>query len=689
MTAGSEGQVTFEEIAPLLGPVKQKGDWIMAMCPCHADGAKHNGSGGGESLGLSKAGVLKCFAGCEFSDVIRALRERSNIPSSVPTPIRAATPETLDRLYEYRDVAGELVAEKGRFNIGLGLKSFRWRKPGVEGWPKSSGLRVADLPMYGVERLAAATGVTVWLVEGEKACEACWAAGLLAVTFGGGAGQKDFGTGLEPLTGRDVVLWPDNDAPGRDFMALLQAKLSATAKSIRLVNVAALGLKEKDDAFDYFAAGHVAADIDSRSPNEPSIQITARDGVRVVVPSLVGLVTFDFTEMVKSSGDLQSEIAISLADGERPYAQRLNLLSASSVTTMRRDLDEVYGKGVGWARVVNTAIAVARTAYMEQDRGVDVFNISPNASELMLVPPLVVADGATIFFGDGGTNKSYLVHTLCWCMALDIPFAGFRPTGFRRVLYVDYEDSETNFRRRAERILGDLQPQLEEPPPYCLYYWSGDGIPLHDQVDSIRRKVERDGIGLIVIDSVAEACGGKPEDADVALRFFRALKRIGLPTILIAHVTKAMDAKKPFGSGFWHNEARRTWYVHRVQEEESDEIDVGLYCRKVNDGRYPLPISLHVGFDGTTGPVSVRVQTMESVPELMEAASARSQVWAVLERPMTVRQVMAESGLTYDAVETVFRRDREHFVKVGNLKEGRAVATLYSKATLRHDGASI
>ena len=84
--------------------------------------------------------------------------------------------------------------------------------------------------------------------------------------------------------------------------------------------------------------------------------------------------------------------------------------------------------------------------------------------------------------------------------------------------------------------------------------------------------------------------------AKAAIRFFLALKRLGLPSILIAHVTKAMDTMKPYGSVFWHNEARRTWYVARVQEEESDEVDVAFYNRKVNDGRKPAPIFFHVSF---------------------------------------------------------------------------------------------
>jgi hypothetical protein len=57
--------------------------------------------------------------------------------------------------------------------------------------------------------------------------------------------------------------------------------------------------------------------------------------------------------------------------------------------------------------------------------------------------------------------------------------------------------------------------------------------------------------------------------------YFHALKKIGLPSLTIAHISKAGEnnTQKPFGSVYWHNEARRTWFVKRIQEEDSDEID--------------------------------------------------------------------------------------------------------------------
>lgn len=77
----------------------------------------------------------------------------------------------------------------------------------------------APRPLYGLDDLAAKPDAPVLVVEGEK-CRAVGASALPAYAVvswpGGSKGLRhvDFG----PLAGRDVVLWPDADQPGRDAM---------------------------------------------------------------------------------------------------------------------------------------------------------------------------------------------------------------------------------------------------------------------------------------------------------------------------------------------------------------------------------------------------------------------------------------------------------------------------------------
>jgi hypothetical protein len=63
----------------------------------------------------------------------------------------------------------------------------------------------------------------VVVTKGEKACDALREAGQLAVdTYGTGASPAD--EPLRPLVDRTVLLWPDNDDPGREHRERLAGR---------------------------------------------------------------------------------------------------------------------------------------------------------------------------------------------------------------------------------------------------------------------------------------------------------------------------------------------------------------------------------------------------------------------------------------------------------------------------------
>jgi hypothetical protein len=143
----------------------------------------------------------------------------------------AAESERIVR-YEIRDSSGRLVAVHVRRD-GPGGKSFTWERP--DGTPGLGGLRVANLPLYGSEHLAARPHDSVVVTEGERAAQALLNVGILAVGTVTGASGTPSPEMLRPLVGRSVTLWPDNDAAGREHMerigAILQ-QLGATPRWI-------------------------------------------------------------------------------------------------------------------------------------------------------------------------------------------------------------------------------------------------------------------------------------------------------------------------------------------------------------------------------------------------------------------------------------------------------------------------
>lgn len=74
-------------------------------------------------------------------------------------------------------------------------------------------------PLCGLDELALRPDAPVLLVEGEK-CRAAGAGALpmyVSVAWPGGSNGMSY-VDWSPLTGRDVVLWPDADEPGRNAM---------------------------------------------------------------------------------------------------------------------------------------------------------------------------------------------------------------------------------------------------------------------------------------------------------------------------------------------------------------------------------------------------------------------------------------------------------------------------------------
>jgi putative DNA primase/helicase len=155
--------------------------------------------------------------------------------------------------WDYFNSEGKIVGRVVRFQPPGRAKEYRQCRPAADGWQwKMNGLR---LPLYRLPDLLRAPAATVYLVEGEKVADALRGLGLLATTNPGGAG-KFTALHAKTLTGRDVVLLPDNDEPGRRHRAKTCAALVQAGAQVRVVQLP--GLPPKGDAVQWIEAGGTA-----------------------------------------------------------------------------------------------------------------------------------------------------------------------------------------------------------------------------------------------------------------------------------------------------------------------------------------------------------------------------------------------------------------------------------------------
>lgn len=156
--------------------------------------------------------------------------------------------------HEIRDARGDLVAIHQRRPQADGDKVMTWHRP--DGTPGLNGTAVADLPLFGAHLVALWPPTEPIIVtEGEKAAAALQAAELPALGTVTGAASTPSIDALEPLRARDVVLWPDNDAPGQAHMQRVAERLLSIGCSVRILEWPAA--PEGGDAADLLEAGSV------------------------------------------------------------------------------------------------------------------------------------------------------------------------------------------------------------------------------------------------------------------------------------------------------------------------------------------------------------------------------------------------------------------------------------------------
>jgi len=117
----------------------------------------------------------------------------------------------------------------------------------------------------------------VLFVEGEKDVHTAEDYGLVATCNPGGAakgndpGRKFTEAMAETLEGADIVIIPDNDAPGREFARAVAKRVYPKAKRVRIVELP--DVEEGGDLTDYLNGSHTVEDfealVEETEPFEP------------------------------------------------------------------------------------------------------------------------------------------------------------------------------------------------------------------------------------------------------------------------------------------------------------------------------------------------------------------------------------------------------------------------------------
>lgn len=281
-TNGS-GSRPIDIVLSRLEGVRQTGpDTWISHCPAHNDRDPSLSEREKEDGSV----LLHCHAGCSIEDVLAAagltMRDLfcdGSAAGKATSPVLKATnggmdrrrkvkSSTIDTIYDYCDRRRRLLYQVVRYRVeyddGAVGKTFRQRQPSGRDWVNN--LTGVERVLYLLPDLLASTG-TVYLVEGEKDADRLVSLGITATTLAQGAQAKLTPSMIEDLAGRDIVILPDNDKPGRDAAETRAVALHGVAHSTKVVHLP--GLPEHGDVSDWLDAGHTIDDLRSLVEEAP------------------------------------------------------------------------------------------------------------------------------------------------------------------------------------------------------------------------------------------------------------------------------------------------------------------------------------------------------------------------------------------------------------------------------------
>lgn len=385
--------------------------------------------------------------------------------------------------------------------------------------------------------------------------------------------------------------------------------------------------------------------------NETQFEAFGSDRYRLHVPSLA--ITLEVDRLRRDRQELFGELSVySSLPGVRAVGGAFSIADLNlSSARARQDRSKLLAQRsqteiLAWVDVVEEFCQRVLAADRTGQPAADLRTLPrPTADASLEVDGLsLLRRHPSILFGDGGTAKSYLSLYVVGRLA---------ERGMRVALF-DWELAGEDHRERLERLFGAAMPKI---------IYARCERPLVYEVDRLRRIARDEQIEFAVFDSVAFACDGPPEAAEVAGRYFRCVREIGCGSLHVAHINKGDNAdKKPFGSTFWHNGARATWFARASgSSEDTATLTLGLFNRKSNMGPLRHPVGFRIEFGETR--TSFTNTDVRDCPDMAESMTIRQKMASALRRGAAEPKALAEEiDAKTETVTRIARRYKEQFV---------------------------
>lgn len=393
-------------------------------------------------------------------------------------------------------------------------------------------------------------------------------------------------------------------------------------------------------------------------------------GYVMTVPEIMA--EFAVDRLTRRSGETHGELTVTCSlpgsrstDGHLHQA-RFNLSSTTARTGLAKTLAaRSKADEVDWFDLLENFCRRVLAAEREGEpiSMVGALPLTVESESYRLLPMLPEAQ-TTILYGDGGTGKSTLAAAIAASVESGVVVVDGWVPRKGPVLYLDWEAGKASINRRVRGVaMGAHIPSIVQ----IRHADCRRRGPISGFAEDLARYIDREGVALVIVDSIGMAAGTSNEGSDAnesAIRLFAAFGYLGTTVLAIDHISKAAaqdDGKpaRPYGSIYKGLLARATYELRRTPDGRS----LGVYNTKANDGPLLAPQMFAVTHEPDG---AIRYERLDYVPaELSKSLPNADRIAAVLsDRRMNASEIADETGLTAAVVRTTLSRYRTRFGKL-------------------------